>query len=270
MDVRAHYGTESLRDRVAAALDQAGLGDGPLDWADLAPLDQFHVRGLAATRELAAALDPQAGEGVLDVGSGLGGPARLLAALRGCRVTGVDLSLPFVDAAALLARRTGLAGRVAYVQADALRLPFADGAFDHAWTQHVAMNIADRAGLYRELHRVVRTGGRLALYDVVAGEGGAPLFPVPWAATPAASFLLTPDAMRAALDAAGFAVLSWQDKSDEAIDWFARQAAAGRGRSPLGIHVAMGEDFPGMTANMARSLRERRVRLLQAVVRRVG
>src|SRR6185312_3146177 len=161
----------------------------------LATLDQFHTRGLAATAELAKLADITADMTVLDVGSGVGGPARFLAATYGCQVTGIDLSEPFVDAARYLTERTGQSERVSFETANALALPFDDGHFDVVLLQHVAMNIADRARLYREIRRVLKSGGRFATFDVVLSSG-EPHYPVPWARTPATSFLLTADATR--------------------------------------------------------------------------
>ena len=92
-------------------------------------LDQFHTRGLAATAELAELAGITADMSVLDVGSGVGGPARFLAATYGCHVTGVDLSEPFVDAARYLTERTGQSGQVSFQVASALELPFDDGSF---------------------------------------------------------------------------------------------------------------------------------------------
>jgi SAM-dependent methyltransferase len=268
--VQDHYGDDSLAQRVDQALERMGLGTGALDWRALAPLDQFHVRGLAASEEMAAGLGVRPGEAVLDVGCGLGGPARFLAATRGCRVTGIDLSRPFVEVARGLTERTGLSELVAFEQGDALALPFADGSFECAWTQHVAMNIADRGRLYAEIHRVLKPGGRLAIYDVTAGETAPLLFPVPWARTPEISFLLTPAAMRATLEEAGFSVISWEDKTAAGLAWFAAQtAAAGPGRppSPPGLEILMGPEFAGMAANLGRNLREGRIGLTQAIVR---
>ena len=137
---------------------------------------------------------------VLDVGSGIGGPARFLAATYGCQVTGVDLSEPFVDAARYLTERTGQSGQVSFQTASALELPFDDGRFDVVLLQHVAMNISDRARLYREIRRVLKSGGRFATFDVVLNSG-EPHYPVPWARTPATSFLLTAAATREAIEA---------------------------------------------------------------------
>jgi SAM-dependent methyltransferase len=176
-----HYGRDDLRERLSSALRTAGLSGQVLSPMILAPLDQFHVRGLAATKELAEAARVGPGAMVLDVGSGLGGPSRYLAATYGCHVTGIDLNASFVEAATYLAERAGFVDQVAYECADALALPYDDGRFDIAWTQHVAMNIEDRARLYGEVKRVLRPGGRFAVYDVVVGSGEALHFPVPWA-----------------------------------------------------------------------------------------
>jgi SAM-dependent methyltransferase len=268
-----HYGgRDGLTERLDAALEAAGLADRQLSPADLAPLDQFHTRGMAATVELADAAGIGRGMKVIDIGSGLGGPSRYLAATFGCRVQGVDLSPSFVEAATYLGERAGLGDKVAYDCADALALPYDDGAFDLAWTQHVAMNIADRARLYAEVHRVLCPGGRFAIYDVVAGANGPLLFPVPWSRGPETSFLVTPASMRATLEAQGFRVSVWADRTEAGIAWFEAQQKAREtapaSLPPLGIHVAMGAEFPAMAANLGRNLREGRAGLIQAVLER--
>ena len=269
--VVGHYGNESLLARVENVLKQADLGEGTLTLSDLAPLDQFHVRGMAATEEMADGLQLAAGATLLDIGSGLGGPARYLAAARGCRVTGIDLSQPFVEVAQMLTERTGLADRVTFVTGDALALPFPDARFDDAWTQHVAMNIADRAGLYGEIYRVLKPGGRLAIYDIVTGNGAPLIFPVPWARTSEISFLQTPDVMKETLIAAGFTVISWEDKTADGLAWYAGAQAAqqlNRGGGPLSIGVVMGPEFGEMAMNLGRNLKEGRIRLTQAILQK--
>lgn len=269
--VISHYGTASVKARVTEALNQAGFGDGPVNWEDLTPLDQFHVRGLPATRELAAALQLTPGVTVLDVGCGPGGASRFLAATYGVQVTGIDLSPSFIEIAAMLTERAGLADKITYRVADALDLPFDDSTFDYAWTQHVAMNIRDRARLYGEIHRVLKPRGSLAIYDVVLGDGGPLIYPVPWARDPTISFLLTPDAMRDVLVTSGFEVSSWIDTTDVAVTWFAEQQLT-RGDKPaissLGLDPLMQADFAVMVRNLRRNLTEGRIRLVQTVLRR--
>jgi sarcosine/dimethylglycine N-methyltransferase len=261
--VRDHYRATGLTQRLKTALTALGPEDQRLKPEQLAALDQFHTRGLAATAELAKLAGITAGMSVLDVGSGVGGPARLLAATYGCRVTGIDLSEPFVDAARYLTERTGQSGQVGFETASALEIPFDDGRFDVVLLQHVAMNIADRARLYREIRRVLKSGGRFATFDVVS-KGGEPHYPVPWARTPAASFLLTADATREAIEPAGFRARTWQDDTEAAKAWIAQLRASGPPPSP-NLGVLMGPDFPQLAANLGRSLMEGRLGILTAV-----
>ncbi|KJC59105.1 SAM-dependent methlyltransferase [Bradyrhizobium sp. LTSPM299] len=262
--VRDHYRATGLTERLKAALMALGPEDQRLTPEQLGALDQFHTRGLVATAELAKLAGITADNSVLDVGSGVGGPARFLAAAYGCRVTGVDLSDAFVDAARYLTERTGLSAQVSFQTASALELPFDDGRFDVALLQHVAMNISDRARLYREIHRVLKSGGRFATYDVVL-NGGEPHYPVPWARTPATSFLLTAAATREAIEAAGFHALVWRDDSEAAKAWIAQLRASGPPPSP-NLGVVMGPDFAQLSANLGRNLIEGRLGILTAVL----
>ncbi|SKA33669.1 Ubiquinone/menaquinone biosynthesis C-methylase UbiE [Enhydrobacter aerosaccus] len=261
--VERHYASRSLVDSVLAAVDEA-LPSQPKP-TDLAPLDQFHAGGLEASRMLATLAGLAPGQRVLDVGCGIGGPARFLAETFGCSVVGIDLTAEYCRLAEALTQRVGLADKVSFRPADALDLPFDAASFDAVWTQHVAMNIADRPRLYREIHRVLRPGGKLALYDAVAGSGD-PLFPVPWARDASTSFLLTPEALRTVLEQSGFAIVAWRDVTPEASRWFA--ARAGATPQKLGLHLLMGPDFRTMAVNFGRSVLEGRVGLLMAVAQK--
>jgi len=261
--VRDHYGATGLAGRLKEALAVFGPEDQRLKPEQLGGLDQFHTRGLAATAELAKLAGIAADMSVLDVGSGVGGPARYLAAAHGCRVTGVDLSQPFVDAARYLTERTGQSGRVSFETASALELPFDAGRFDAVLLQHVAMNISDRARLYREIRRVLKPGGRFAAFDVVL-SGGEPHYPVPWARTPDTSFLMTAPATREAVERAGFRALVWQDDTEAAKAWFAQLRASGPPPSP-NLGVVMGPDFAQLATNLGRNLMEGRLGILTAV-----
>lgn len=261
--VRDHYGATDLTGRLKTALAVFGPEDQRLTAAQLAGLDQFHTRGLAATAELAEMAGIVAGMSVLDVGSGVGGPARFLAESRGCQVTGVDLSEPFVAAARYLSERTGQGGQVSFQTGSALELPFDDGRFDVVLLQHVAMNIFDRAGLYREIRRMLARSGRFATFDVVSGEG-EPDYPLPWARTARTSFLLTADATRAAIEDAGFRTLAWRSDTEIAKAWFAQLGASNPPPSP-NLSAVMGPDFGRLAANLGRNLEEGRLGVVSAV-----
>jgi SAM-dependent methyltransferase len=264
--VREHYSPMGLTDRIKSALAASAPEGQMLTVAQLAPLDQFHIRGILATAELAAAAGLEPSTRVLDLGCGIGGPARYLAATFGCTVTGVDLSPGFIDAAAYLTARCGLSDRVAFHVGDALHLPFEDAAFDSIFLQHVAMNIEDRASLYTEVRRILTPGGKLATYDLVLRDGNV-IYPVPWARDASTSFLLSDRDTRTALEQAGFKAVVWRDDTQTALEWF-KAAMAGSPPSGPNLGVVMGPDFPAKISNLARNLRENRLGVLSAVLAR--
>jgi SAM-dependent methyltransferase len=263
--VRDHYDAVGLTQRLQAALAGFGPEEQRLTPRQLAGIDQFHTRGYPATLELASLTGISAETSVLDIGCGIGGPARVLAETCGCKVTGVDLSEPFVEAGRYLNKRTGQLDRVSFALGNALDLPFDDAEFDIVLLQHVAMNIADRALLYREIRRVLKAGAKFATYDIVA-NGAEPYYPAPWARSAETSFLLTAAATREAVEQAGFRTIVWQDDTTIAKAWIAELRASGPLPSP-NLSIVMGSGFGDALGNLGRSLMEGRVGVLTAVFR---
>jgi ubiquinone/menaquinone biosynthesis C-methylase UbiE len=268
--VKDHYACQDLELVILKALDLAGINLDQLKSEDLSAIDQFHIGGRKATLELARQLKLDKAMQVLDIGSGLGGASRCLAVEFGCQVTGIDLSDDYCRVASMLARRLSLESRVSYRRGNALDMPFEDSLFDVLWTQHASMNISDKAGLYTEMWRVLKPGGILAIYDVLAGEGGPVHFPVPWARESGASFLISPQQLRQGLEESGFEILRWQDNTEKARAWFQHMNAkvTRDGLPPLGIHLLLGEDFQLMAQNQVRNLEEKRIALIETIVKR--
>ncbi len=270
--IQGHYNRQaSLHEALMAALTASGKDIHHLTLEDLAPVDEFHIRGREATRELASQLGLSSSHTVLDVGSGLGGASRYLAAEYGCQVIGLDLTDEYCQVARVLADQLGLASRVSYRQGSALDMPFEDNAFDVVWTQHAAMNIPDKSRLYSEIARVLRPGGCLAIYDVLAGPVGPIYYPVPWASDPSISFMATPDELQRLLTASGLHIINWRDTSEAGRAWFKEVAIKMQqsgGTPPLGFSVFLGPDFRVMAQNQVRNLNENRIVLIECVAQK--
>ena len=261
--VEQHYSTGLTRANIERALIGAGKDPTALEPADLAMLEDFHTMGRFAPVALAdlAGVGPE--DRVLDAGTGIGGGARFLAGQIGCRVTAVDLTAEYCEAARWLNGCVRLDDMIDVWQADVLDLPFEDASFDVVISQHVQMNIADKGGLYREARRVLAAGGRLALWDIVAGPEQPIHLPVPWAVEPELSHLVTVDDLRSITADAGFDVQAWNDLTAQAIP--AMDALLATPPSPLGLQVFV-PDLPVKAINLAGNLRENRTRLVQAVL----
>lgn len=261
-DISAHYARGDLMGRLRAVLLADGIDPDHPTIEALASYDHFHGRGLEATEELANLLTVSVTDHLLDIGSGIGGPARYIAKRFGARITGIDLTAEFCAVARHLTRTLGLADRVDFKQGDALAMPFADASFDGAYSMNVAMNIADRAGFYAEIHRVLRPGGWLVLSEIAEGPNGRPAYPTPWARTAESSFLATPAQTREGLEAAGFTVSSLRETTEQALAFGARsRAMVERGEKPphRAVQLIHGDLAQEAMANTARGLAESRL-----------
>ena len=271
-EIADHYTSGELLTRLEARLREDGVDPSQATVEALAPYDHFHGRGLEATEDMAGLLRIAGTDHVLDVGSGLGGPARYIARRFGCRVSGIDLTAEFCDVARHLTALLGLGDRVSVRQGDALAMPFDDAMFDGAYSMNVSMNIADKRALYREIRRVLRPGAWLMLSEVAQGPGGAPDFPTPWARTAASSFLATEAETRASLADCGFTIKSLRETTEAALAYGARsRALAEAGGKPLHraislIHGTLAEEA---MANSSRALREHRTVPIELLCRTV-
>ena len=261
-NITAHYSRGNLLERLNAALRDDGVDPFRPNVDALAPYDQFHGRGVEATQEMAESLAIAATDHILDVGSGIGGPARYLARRFGCRVTGIDLTPEFCEVARHLTRLLQLEDTVTFELGNALAMPFADATFDGAYSMNVSMNIADKDALYREIRRVLKPGGWLMLSEIAKGPGADPDYPTPWARTAETSFLATPEDTRRALEAAGFEIVHARDTREQALAYGARsRELVQRGEKPphRAIQLIHGEIAAQAMMNSSRSLAEKRV-----------
>lgn len=264
--INRHYGPTDLANAILNGLRQAGKDPERFDYNDLAPVDQFHTRGKQATLDLAQLGQLRPGMTVLDVGGGIGGPARALAAEFGCQVTVLDMTEAYCQAGALLTERTGLSDRVRFQHGNALEMPFADSSFDIVWMQHCSMNIADKALLFGEIHRVLQPGGRLLIHEIVAGPNQPIHFPVPWASDPEVSFLRPVEELLAIIGEAGLRRAEMRDNTDAALTWFRARASSMPSTPPaLGLHLLLGETFRPAFQNILRNLEEDRIKVIEAM-----
>jgi len=257
-----HYGRPDLRERVHAALREAGHDLDDLSRDDVAALTEFHVGGRAATRRLAREAGLEAADDplVVDVGCGLGGPSRTLAAEFGARALGVDRTRSYLVVASDLTARLGLADRVDFSRAEAGALPVRDGAADAVWLQHVLPNVTDLAELLAEARRALAPDGRLAVHELCAGDG-TPDYPLPFAARAADAQLRSPGDLRDTAAAAGFEPVAWTDATDEALAWYEALTPP-----PVGLGVVVGDAFREQARNARQALADGRLRAVRGVL----
>jgi SAM-dependent methyltransferase len=262
-----HWGTGDVYRRIMEAMDAASLSPDTVTVEQLAPVDHFHARGFPATIELADVLPIRSGHHIVDIGCGIGGPARYLAKRFGCRVSGVDITGPFVEAANRLTAVLKMEGQVEVRLGDGQHLPYGDGMFDGGYSQHVTMNIADRARFFDEACRVLKPGAFFALTEHGLGPNGNPHYPLPWSEDGRGAYLVTPADTVAYLGEAGFVDVKVEDTGAKYLAGYRRtMELAAQGALPaFGIHILMGQTAPAKTRNAARNIEEGRTHPVQII-----
>jgi SAM-dependent methyltransferase len=251
--VKDHYGQTNLGANIMAAYGRVGKKIQAHE--DTASFDEFHI---------------QRGMKVLDIGCGIGGPARTLAAEFGCVVTGIDLIEEYCETAEMLAKKVGLDDKVTFHHGDIMDLPFEEQTFDVVWTEHTIMNIEDKARMFNSVRRMLQPKGLLALYEICAGSLTPPYFPVPWASDSTINFLVTPEQLHHMLGEVGFMELQWRDLTSPSLEWFRGLIASMAARPsdappPLGLNLLMGKTAAEKATNVVRNLEEDRIRVVQGV-----
>ena len=260
--VAAHYTHGQLLDRIVSGVEAIGKTPATVTVDELAPVDEFHIGGRQASEDFISQLELSADDHTLDVGCGIGGTSRFVASRFGCRVTGIDLTPEFVAAGQSLCDWVGLSGQVELHQGDATAMPFTDQSFDAAFMLHVGMNIANKAGLFAEVYRLIKPAGMFGVYDVMQTSDEPLSYPVPWSSVPGTSALATRQQYKEALELAGFSVLKIRDRREFAAEFFAetrRRVEQAGGAPPLGVHIAMGESAPVKISNMVENIAAGRI-----------
>ncbi|MDP6393701.1 MAG: methyltransferase domain-containing protein [Arenicellales bacterium] len=261
-EITDHYTQGTVLDAIKNGLASLGKSAENVTLEDLGPVDEFHIGGREATGEFLDQLTLSADDHVLDVGCGIGGAARFAAERYGSAVTGLDLTAEYIETGQVLCAWVGLADRITFQQGSGTNMPFADHSFDKAYMMHVGMNIADKVALVGQLHRVLKPGGRLGIYDVMRVGDGDLTFPLPWSSLPETSALSRPEEYKDALKGAGFQLVAERNRRIYAMAFFTQlraSMASADGPPPLGLHILMGDTTPQKIKNVAAHITENRI-----------
>lgn len=267
--IKNHYNKAQLFEDILERLKQHGIDPENITRSDLSRVDEFHVRGAEVSREIAREINLNESR-ILDVGCGIGGPARMLADEFNCNVTGIDMSHEFVLAARKLSDLVGLRDKTEFLQGDALELPFENGSFDVVWTQHVQMNVNDKARFYAEIDRVLTENGIFIYYDIFRKNSSDLDFPVPWANDPSISFLGTIPNMDTILKKLGFTKVQTTDQTENAIEFFSDMFERNNQNGPKksGMDVFMGASSPEKFGNLLKGLKENKIVLQSGIYKK--
>lgn len=270
--IHRYYSPNDLYNKIIDGLNRLGKDLSKVTLDDLQPVDEFHIRGDSATKELIELAEFTPEMHILDVGCGIGGSTRRLSHETGCRVTGIDLSNEYIDAAERLTQLLNMQERVRFHACNALELPFEDNCFDGVWSLQMNMNVEHKQAWLNETYRVLKPGGRAIFYEVCAHKNTHLHFPVPWAQDSSMSFLVPPESFRKIIASAGFEIAAWNDKTDLAQEAFAnaREPVGEPSLPVLGVYLLVGSDIQAKAYNLRRNLDEECVSLIESVAVKPG
>ena len=250
--VAQHYGNDGIVSRIVSALADAGFDTNDLEPNVFAGADEFHIGGHKGSEYVAKALDIEPGQRLLDIGSGIGGPARFIANTLDVTVEGIDLTPEFVEAAVEITEMVGMTEQVSFQVGSATSIPFDDDTFDASTMLHVGMNIPDKGLLFSEMARVTKHDGSIVVYDVMRTGEDDLVFPMPWSSTSEYSFVDTVDAYVKAAENAGLELLTVDDHADMALSSFSNPQSD---PPPVNLGHLMGTGMPEMVANAGNAIK---------------
>ncbi|MDC1375490.1 methyltransferase domain-containing protein [bacterium] len=259
-EVEAFWTRGDIHSRIHSAMTKANLIDKKLEIEELFPIDQYHARGIAATIDLGKRMPIKKHQCILDIGCGLGGPARYYAKEFECIITGIDITPSFVEIGNEFNKITSMSNKVELKVGDGEILDFKSEIFDGAYSQHVTMNVSDRKKFFSEAFRVLKKGSFFAFTEHGLGKEGNPIFPLPWANTEKMSFLLPPEKTISLLKEIGFSNIEIIETGDKYISGYKKLTnPLPKKENPiLGIHVIGGESMKERSINSMKSINENR------------
>jgi len=259
-DIENFWTRGDLYSRINQAMSDSGLNNKKLEIEDLFPIDQYHARGIGATKDLGKRMPITKNQKILDVGCGLGGPARYYAKEFKCHITGVDITPSFIEIGNNFNRLTSMSTMVDLYVGNGEKLEFEDEVFDGAYSQHVTMNISDRMKFFSEIYRVLKKGSFFAFTEHGLGPECDPIFPLPWADNQEMSFLLPLENTNAILKEIGFQKIKIIETGDKYIAGYEKliQKQPKSEKPTLGIHVIGGSSMHERSINSMRSIKENR------------
>lgn len=261
------YTRENIYETIVQRLHEQGVEKNKITREHISSVDEFHIKGAEVSLEMAKEAELSKELKVLDVGCGIGGPARMIADVFGCSVTGVDLTNEFIRTASLLSQLVGLSGKTEFMTADATELPFEDNIFDVVWTQHAQMNIEEKEKLYSEIHRVLKREGRFIYYDIFSSEKEDLKFPLPWADDSSISFLIKLNDFGRLMKETGFKELLRKERTSESIDFFETVFENNKkeGSPKIGLNIFMTEQSSFKLSNLLNNLSENKLKVQSGI-----